>query len=201
MTVVAAGSTSVKSASAPGWSVPLRGYRPKSVAGAVLFESKSDMGPAGMAEMPGKVLHGPRGLGRVRGFEPVHLRAEKFVEHEVSLLLGMNAPIEHEMTSQASTAAGRRRHARMVRLRSTRCNHGIGPGSQRLPNQILKLARLVSPERQPRLIVALEQHAHAQSLGESGRLLQRRGKECQRKARLPPKRLHQVQGIANSDHM
>jgi hypothetical protein len=27
----------------------------KPVAGAVLFESKSDMGPAGMAEMPGKV--------------------------------------------------------------------------------------------------------------------------------------------------
>jgi len=27
----------------------------KPVAGAVLFESKSDMGPSGMAEMPGKV--------------------------------------------------------------------------------------------------------------------------------------------------
>ena len=27
----------------------------KPVAGAVLFETKSDMGPAGMAEMPGKV--------------------------------------------------------------------------------------------------------------------------------------------------
>ncbi|HEY3642289.1 MAG TPA: FixH family protein [Xanthobacteraceae bacterium] len=41
----------------------------KPVAGAVLFETKSDMGPAGMAEMPGKVTALPSdkpGLYRVQ---------------------------------------------------------------------------------------------------------------------------------------